>query len=114
MTWKDKVFGNGSGFEEDTLYLATYHDDEEIEDDRVRFSYAVKDGQGTKIIVNRSIRNSRYHLMGWLKAHTDFDETDADMAELKAANHLVLIGHYEGHPFIQKVFPLDKEMLGNE
>lgn len=114
MTWKDKVFGNGSRFKENTLYLATYHDDEEIEDDRVRFSYAVKDAQGTTIIINRSITNSRYRLREWLKAHTAFDEADADMNDLKVAEHLVLIGHYEGHPFIQKVFPLGEEWLQND
>lgn len=111
MTWKDKVFGNGSGFAEDTLYLASYLDGEETEDGKVKFSYEVKDTHGTTVTVNRSIRDNQYSLKRWLQNHTDFEKKDRDMTKLKAAEHLVLIGHHEGYAYIQSVFPLGKGAL---
>lgn len=111
MTWKDKVFGNGSGFAEDTLYLATFHDGEEVEDAKVKFSYKVKGFNGNMVTVNRSKDNDRKTLIRWLQDHTDFDERDRDMTQMKSADHLVLIGHYKGYAYIQSVFPLGKSVL---
>src|SRR5690625_525123 len=105
MTWKDKVFVNGGRFTEDTLYLATFINGEETDDGKVKFSYEVKDTNGGTSIINRSISNNSYNLKKWLRNHTHFDEHDPDMTKLKAANHLVLIGQYEGYAFIQNVFP---------
>lgn len=114
MAWQSKVFKNRSHFTENTLYLATLIDGKDTEEDKVKFSYKVKDAKGFIVDVNRSIPNTSYSLIRWLENHTAFDEDDADMTELKASEHLVLIGYYNRNAFIQRVFPLGEEWLQND
>ena len=113
-TWKSKVFGNAVGLKANQLYVARLVDDEDASDDKVKFSYEIKRSDGSHAVINRSIKMNKYSLKNWLKDNTGFDDSDSDMTELKAAEHLVLIGQYEGFSFVQKVYPMGEELLIDE